>query len=612
MDFKSEIANSIKNAIRQIYEIEFEDDVLYNNVEIPKDKKNGDYSFPCFTLAKNLKNAPVKIAEAIKENIMVENDIENATGAGSDQADGKDNTSADSNRVDENGMTCSEKNKIFEKIENVNGFLNFYISKSAIVQEAIDKFSANSERYGASDEGNGQNIIVEFSSPNIAKPFHIGHLMTTILGHSLYNIYKYLGYNAIALNHLGDYGTQFAKMIEGYKRWGSEYDFSDHPIDKLADIYKRINQLCEDDEQVLTQCRETFKKLEDGNQECVELWQKFRELSLSEFNKIYDLLGIKFDSLNGEAFYSDKVDEVVELLKQHDALSVSQGAEVVDLTEIGSEVPFMIKKADGTSLYATRDLAAILYRTREYNFSKCLYVVANEQSVYFRNLFYVAQFLGIDKKYLDGLEHVGYGMISLPEGKMSTRKGNFVKVEDLLNDSIKKVDEVLKDRDIADKEKTAKQVGIGAIVFADQKENRIKDQVFDINAALNFNGETGPYVQYAAVRCASILRKAGFDLENVASNVDAKLLTDEESIEVAKLVSAFPEIIHQAMQKSEPSYITRHLLKLAQSYSSFYNKNKVICEDEKLQNARLYLTYMVKKVLEIGLNLLGIEVPEQM
>ncbi len=573
MNFKSIIADLLFNKIKEINsdsEISIEE--ITNNIEVPKEKKNGDYSFPCFTLAKVLKKAPVMIGNELSENLA---------------------------------------NECFEKIENVNGFLNFYVSKDVIIKETFDKFMKAPDCYGSSDEGNGKTVCVEFSSPNIAKPFHIGHLITTILGHSLYNIYKYLGYNTIALNHLGDYGTQFAKMIEGYKRFGTEYDFSENAIDKLADIYKRINEICEEEPEVLELCRDTFAKLENGDPECVEIWNRFKDLSLKEFNKIYDLLDIKFDSVNGESFYANKQQEVIKLLEEQNALTDSQGARVVELTAIGQEVPFMVTKSNGSSIYGTRDLAAILYRTREYNFDRCLYVVANEQKNYFKNLFYVAQFLGIDKKYLHGLEHVGYGMVSLPEGKMSTRKGNFLKVEDILNDSISKTSEILKDRDIEDKENIAKMIGIGAIVFANQKENRIKDQVFDINEALNFNGETGPYVQYAAVRCKSILEKANFEF-NANEEIDYSVLTNDSTIEVVKLVSNFSDVIVQAKDKSEPSIIARYLIKVAQEYSSFYNKNKVICDEQNVQTARLYLTYMVENVLTTGLNLLGIKVPDHM
>lgn len=568
MNFKEEIAQKIYNSL-QVQDLKIED--IVGMVEVPKEKNNGDFAFPCFRLAKILRKSPVDIA---------------------------------------NDLSSKIHDEIFEKIEAINGFLNFYISKDLVAKNTIEKFEKQDKEYGRSNMGNGKIVCVEFSSPNIAKPFHIGHLKTTIIGNSLYKIYDFLGYKTIRLNHLGDYGTQFAKLIEGYKKWGKDYDLEEDPITKLADIYKRINELCENDEKVLEECRETFKKLEDGDEFCVELWNKFKELSLKEFDKIYKLLNVEFDYMNGESFYSDKMQEVIDILENSGKLIESQGAKVVDLTDKGIKTPCIIQKANGSSIYATRDLAAILYRTRTYDFDKCLYVVGIEQDLHFKQIFTVSEYLGIDKKYTDGLEHVSYGMIRLPEGKMSTRKGNFVKVEDLLNESILKVKEILKDRDIENKEEVAKQVGIGAVIFDDLKESRIKEQVFDLNQALNFNGETGPYIQYITVRTSSVLSKAGY-IPN-ARDIDYSKLTDESSMEVIKKISDFEEIIVSAMEKNEPSFISRYAIELAESYSSFYNNNKVICDDKALQDARLYLTYMTKITLTNALYLLGITVPDKM
>lgn len=568
MNFKEEIAQKIYNSL-EVQDLKIED--IVGMVEVPKEKNNGDFAFPCFRLAKILRKSPVDIA---------------------------------------NDLSSKIHDEIFEKIEAINGFLNFYISKDLVAKNTIEKFEKQDKEYGRSNMGNGKIVCVEFSSPNIAKPFHIGHLKTTIIGNSLYKIYDFLGYKTIRLNHLGDYGTQFAKLIEGYKKWGKDYDLEEDPITKLADIYKRINELCENDEKVLEECRETFKKLEDGDEFCVELWNKFKELSLKEFDKIYKLLNVEFDYMNGESFYSDKMQEVIDILEKSGKLIESQGAKVVDLTDKGIKTPCIIQKANGSSIYATRDLAAILYRTRTYDFDKCLYVVGIEQDLHFKQIFAVSEYLGIDKKYTDGLEHVSYGMIRLPEGKMSTRKGNFVKVEDLLNESILKVKEILKDRDIENKEEVAKQVGIGAVIFDDLKESRIKEQVFDLNQALNFNGKTGPYIQYITVRTASVLSKAGY-IPN-ARDIDYSKLTDESSMEVIKKISDFEEIIVSAMEKNEPSFISRYAIELAESYSSFYNNNKVICDDKALQDARLYLTYMTKITLTNALYLLGITVPDKM
>ena len=359
MDFKEVIANAVSKVTN------IDKDEIKGFIEIPKEETNGDYSFPCFRLAKELHQSPINIANNIKENIDIDQNV-------------------------------------ISRIDVINGYLNFYINKKEIVKEAIEKFDAQKEKYGMSEMGKGKTVIVEYSSPNIAKPFHIGHLKTTIIGHSLYNIYKSLGFNTVGINHLGDYGTQFAKLIEGYKRWGSEYDFSENPIDKLADIYKRINALCEEDEAVLEECRATFKKLEDGDPYCTELWNKFKELSMQESNKIYDLLGVKFDSIKGEAFYSDKMDEIIELLEKSGKLTESQGAKVVDLSDVGIDTPCIIQKSNGSSIYATRDLAAILYRARTYDYDKALYVTSYEQVLHFRQIFEVAKLLGLDEKYIKG------------------------------------------------------------------------------------------------------------------------------------------------------------------------------------------------------------------
>ena len=567
MDFKQIIATHIS----KIVNLKIEDLITY--IEIPKEKENGDFSFPCFRLAKELKQSPVVIANNIKENIRIEGNI-------------------------------------ISKIEAINGYLNFYIAKTEIVKETLEKFNLKKEDYGKQEIGEGKTILIDYSSPNIAKPFHIGHLKTTIIGHSLYNIYKFLGYNVVGINHLGDYGTQFAKLIEGYKRWGKDYDFSENPIDKMSDIYIRINKLCEEDEKILEECRHTFKKLEDGDSYCIEIWNKFKELSMQEFNKIYELLGIKFDSIKGEAFYSDKMQEVIELLEKSGKLVSSQGTKIIDLESEGIDTPCIIQKTDGSSIYATRDLAAILYRTRMYDFYKCLYVVGEEQTLHFKQVFKVAKYLGIDEKYTKGLEHISYGMIRLPEGKMSSRKGNFVKVNDLLSEAISKVEEIMKDKDIEDREIVSKQVGIGAVIFEDLSESRIKNQVFDLKEALNFNGETAPYVQYMTVRTKSVLEKAGYIPE--LDNINLRILTDETSIALLKLISNFKNIILNSMEKNEPSIIARYVIEVAKAYSTFYSNNKILTQDKKEQDARLYLTYMTKITLTNGLNLLGIEVPNKM
>jgi arginyl-tRNA synthetase len=421
-----------------------------------------------------------------------------------------------------------------------------------------------------------------------------------------------LGYNAIGINHLGDYGTQFGKLIEGYKRWGTEYNIDENPIEELTKIYIRINDLCKEDESALEACRENFKLLEEGDAYCNELWERFRNVSLKEFQRIYDLLGVKFDSLKGEAFYTDKMAKVEELLDEAGVITESQGARIVDLEDKGLGV-CIIRKSDGSSIYATRDLAAIRYRAQTYDFDKCLYVVAYEQALHFKQVFEVAKYLDIPEKCKNGLEHVQYGMTRLSTGKMSTREGNVVRVEELLNESISRVKAVIeaKNPEMENKEEEAKKIGIGAVIFNNLCTTIIKDQVFDWDTVLNFNGETGPYIQYVYVRTKSVIEKAGsvpsFD-ENYIN-----LLQDKESIQIVQNLYQFENILMQCVQKNEPSILARYLITLAQSYSNFYNENKIIDgENLELQNARVYLSACVGNTLKVGARLLGIEMPNKM
>mgnify|MGYP001860744595 FL=1 len=567
IQFKKEIAKEISKAT------EIEQNEIEGYIEIPKDQNNGDYAFPCFRLAKTLKKAPQAIAEEIKEKIEIDNNI-------------------------------------IEKIEVLGGYINFYINKKLLAKEVLEEI-ANKEEYGKSEIGKGKNIIVEYSSPNIAKPFHIGHLRTTLIGNSLYRIYKYLGYNTTGINHLGDYGTQFGKMIEAYKMWGEEYDLTVDPINKLMDMYVRINDLCKADENVLERCRENFRLLEAGDKYCTDLWNKFKDVSMVEFEKIYDILNVKFDSYNGEAFYSDKIDEVIQKLEEKGVLIESEGAKIVDLTDVGIKTPCIVQKANGSSIYATRDLAAIMYRSKTYDFDKCLYVVAYEQNLHFKQIFAVARYL-VDEKYVKGLEHVSYGMVALPTGKMSTRLGNVVKIEDLINGTIEKAEEIIaeKNPDLEEKEEVAKKVGIGAIVYNTLSTANIKDQIFDWNTALNFQGETGPYIQYTYVRTQSVLSK----VEEMPKFEDIKIekLQDEYSINVLKTIYNFEDILTQVTNKEEPSILARYLIDLAKAFSNFYNENKIIGEEKELQDARIYLTNAVGKVLKIGGYLLGMEMPTKM
>ena len=567
IDFKKIIGEKIAKAI------EMKASEITSYIEIPPNTDMGDYAFPCFKLAKELKKAPPLIANEIKEKLELGENI--------------------------------------EKVEIIGGYLNFYINKLALTKNVLVEIDKAGNNYGSNNTGNGKTILVEYSSPNIAKPFHIGHLRNTVIGAALYNIYKYLGYNTIGINHLGDYGTQFGKMIEGYKRWGKEYDLESNPIDECMKIYVRINNLCKEDENVLEICRENFKKIEEGDPYCVEVWNKFKDLSLKEFQKIYDLLGVKFDSLKGEAFYSDKMDEVVEKLETKGVLKDSEGAKIVDLEDKGLGV-CMIKKSNGSTIYATRDLAAVLYRARTYNFDKCLYVVAYEQNLHFKQIFEVAKYLDIPEKCLKGLEHVAYGMVRLTTGKMSTREGTVVKVEELLDEAVDRVEKIIEEKNpnMQNKKEEAEKIGIGAVIFNNVCSTIIKDQVFDWNIALNFNGETGPYIQYVYVRTKSVLEKANYIPK--IEEIDFNLLQDKESLKVIRTLYNFEDVLMSIVQKNEPSILARYLIELSQNYSNFYNENKIIDEDKNLQNARVYLTKAVGTVLKTGANLLGIQMPDRM
>lgn len=568
IDFKQKIAEQISNIAN------LPKNKVYEYIEIPSDKKMGDFAFPCFRLAKELKKSPQLIAEDLKNKM------------------------------------CFDEN-IIDEIDNLNGYLNFKVSKQSMIKAVLEEISIKQEHYGESEIGRGKNVVFDYSAPNIAKPFHIGHLRSTVIGGALYKIYKALGYNCIGINHLGDYGTQFGKLIEGYKRWGNEYNIDENSIDELTKIYVRINNLCKEDEKVLEDCRNNFKKLEDGDEYCTNLWKKFRELSLKEFQKVYDLLHVDFDSWNGEAFYSDKMQEVVDILKEQNLLVKSEGATVVDLSQKDMP-PCIIEKTNGSTTYATRDLAAILYRARTYDFDKAIYVTSYEQILHFKQVFEVAKHLKLAEKYTDGLVHVPFGMVQLKTVKMSTREGNIIKLEDLLNEAISRVENIMegKNPELENKDEIARKIGIGAVIFNDLYNSRIKDEIFDWDTMLNFNGETGPYMQYIYVRTKSVLEKAGSVPE--FKDIDITKLEDEASMKVINQIYLFGDCIKQAAEKYEPYIIARYLIELAQNFSSFYNENKIIVEEKEIQDARLYLTYATGLILKSGAKLLGIEMPEKM
>ena len=566
LDLKEIIANEIQKVTNV--------ETIYDYIEVPANKEMGDFSLPCFKLAKELKKAPQIIATEIKDKLNIPDNIVLET-------------------------------------KVVNGYLNFYLNPMLIAKTVLEEFEDKKEKYGSSNIGKGKTVVIDYSSPNIAKPFHIGHLRSTVIGNSLHNIYKFLGYNVVGINHLGDYGTQFGKLIEGYKRWGSEYDIEHNPIDELTKIYIRINNLCKEDESVLEACRNNFKKLEDGDEYCTKLWQKFRDLSLKEFQKVYDLLDVHFESSNGEAFYSDKMPEIVQILEKTGKLVESEGARVIKLDEYNIP-PCIIEKTNGSTTYATRDLAAIMYRARTYNYDKALYVTSYEQNLHFKQVFETAKLLGLDKKYTDGLEHIPFGMVQLKTGRMSTREGNIIKLEELLNEAITRASKIIEEKNsnLENKEEVAKKVGIGAVIFNDLYNSRIKDEIFDWDIMLNFNGETGPYLQYMYVRTNSVLEKAN-KLPNI-QNVKIELLNDNASIYLIKEMYNFENIVKQSAEKNEPYIISRYLINIAKAFSSFYNDNKIICDDADLQNARVYLTYCTNVILKTGASLLGIQMPNKM
>ena len=544
-------------------------------IEVPKDKQNGDFAYPCFNLAKSLRKSPVNIAEDIKSKIKLDDKI--------------------------------------EKVEVVNGFLNFYLNDLDVVNKVLKEILNKKEEYGKTDIGKGINIIVEYSSPNIAKPFHLGHFRNTVLGKALYYLYKVQGYNVTSINHLGDWGRQFGLLIEGYKRFKDEYDMNDNALKALSDIYTRINKLAKEDDSIMDIARDNFKKLEQGDKQLLELWQSFRDLSLKEYDRIYKILGCNFDSYNGEAFYNDKMQEVIDILDKKGVLKDSQGAKVV---EVGNNMPpCIVLKSNGSTIYATRDLAAILYRARTYDFTKCIYVTATEQILHFKQIFEVAKYL-VDEKYQKGLVHVAYGMIRLKTGKMSTRDGNVIYINDLINDAIKKSKDIMlnKNQNIENIDLLSKQIGIGALVFNYLKSGKNKDIIFDLDETLRFDGETGPYIQYTYVRAKSLLERAKFNIEDVKiDRLNLDLLTQAQEVQLIKELEKLTSIIKKASDEYEPSILARYLIDVATSFSKFYNECSVInVEDDELKDARCALVYATSIVIKNGLKILGIDCPDKM
>ena len=540
------------------------------SIEIPPRPDMGDYAFPCFRLAKVMRKAPNMIAADIKEQI---GDVD-----------------------------------FIEKIDVAGAYLNFYIKKDIFVKTMIE--AANSENFGCSDMGEGQTICIDYSSPNVAKNFHVGHLRTTIIGNSLYKIYSKLGYKVVRINHLGDWGTQFGKLIVAYKAWGSKEAVEKDGIAELMKLYVKFHEEADKNPELVDEARAWFNKMENGDEEALSIWQWFKDISLVEYKRTYNLLGMDFDYYLGESFYRDKCQAVVDKVKAAGLLKESEGAMIVDLSEYDM-APCIITKKDGSSIYATRDLAAIFYRKETYNFSKCLYVTGQEQKLHFAQVFKVVELLGNDWAK-DQLVHIPYGLVSLEGAKLSTRSGNIIYAEDILKDAIAKSLEIITEKspNLPNKEDVAKKVGVGAVLFNDLYNQRIKDVSFSWNKVLNFDGETGPYVQYTHARCCSVVRMAeDFD---PSAPVDYSLITEQDAIELLKEINRFPSVIKDAADKYEPSVVARFAVDVAQAFNKFYNSTRINVDDKELKNARVMLTYLTKNTISESLKLLGIEAPEAM
>ncbi|MBP5751221.1 MAG: arginine--tRNA ligase, partial [Firmicutes bacterium] len=505
-----------------------------------------------------------------------------------------------------------EANALFEKVEQVNAYVNMFIDKQEFARLTLSAVCEQGAAYGNTEGGKGKTVVVEYSSPNIAKPFHIGHIRSTVIGASIAKLYEAIGCKVVRLNHLGDYGTQFGKMIVAYRRWGNKEDVEKEPIKTLLSYYVRFHEEAENDPSLEDEARETFTKLEHGAAEETALWQWFRSESLKEFSRVYDMLDIRFDSYNGESFYSDKMPAVLEELKEKGLLQESQGAQIVDLEPYGM-TPALVTKSDGSSLYITRDLAAAMYRKKTYNFDKCIYVVASQQNLHFQQWFKILELMGYD--WAKDCVHVPFGLVSLEEGTMSTRSGRVVFLEDVLKRAVEKTREIIEEKGVNtdNMEETAKTVGIGAVIFQELSNYRIKDYVFSWDKVLNFDGETGPYVQYTHARAASVLRNAG--AENKAfdvSGMDLGYICGEAGYELVKLLYRFPEVVADAADKYEPSVVTRHVVDIAQAYNKFYHDERILVDDEAEKNAKLLLTYAAKQAIANGLALLMMKAPEKM
>lgn len=562
MDNKQIIASELAKVIDNL-----DQDAILNLLEQPKSSDLGDIAFPAFSLAKVERKAPQAIAADIVEKI--------------------DTTH-------------------FDKVVATGPYVNFFLNKAEISGQVIKEVVKEGADYGQQNEGKGENVTIDLSSPNIAKPFSVGHLRSTVIGDALSNIFRKMGYNTIKINHLGDWGKQFGLLMVAYKKWGSKEAVEANPIDELLQLYVRINAEIENDPALDDEGRLWFKKLEDGDPEATELWQWFRDESLVEFNRIYELLGVEFDSLNGEAFYNDKMDEGIKILEEKGLLEESKGASIVNLDDVNLP-PAMIKKSDGATLYITRDIATAMYRARTYNFVKSIYVVGQEQSNHFRQLKAVLKKMGFD--WSDDMIHVDFGLVTKNRQKLSTRKGNIILLEPTLQEAISRAKAQIEEKNpnLENKEAVAHAVGVGAVKFYDLKTDRRNGYDFDLEAMVSFEGETGPYVQYAYARIQSILRKADFK-----PSLDANYnLNDAESWEIIKLLQDFARVVKRAADNFEPSLIAKYAISLAQAFNKYYAHTRILDENPE-RDSRLALSYTTAVVLKEALRMLGVEAPEKM
>lgn len=564
MDYKLGVAQALKEQIGDALPIE----KIVSLLENPKSAEHGDIAFPAFALAKVFRKAPQQIATELGETVH---------------------------------------SPIVEKIEVVGPYLNFFLNKKEVSAAVLKEILEKGPHYGDAEIGGNRNVPIDMSSPNIAKPISMGHLRSTVIGNALANILTKVGFNPIKINHLGDWGTQFGKLIVGYKLWGSEEAVKKDPIVELLRLYVKFHEEAEEKPELNDEAREWFKKLEDGDQEAQQLWKWFREESLKEFNHVYERLDITFDSFDGEAFYNDKMQEVMDLLEEKNILTVNDGATIVDLEKYNLN-PALIKKSDGATLYITRDLAAAIYRKRTYDFAMSLYAVGNEQSHHFKQLKAVLKEMGYD--WADDMHHIPFGLITQGGKKLSTRKGKIVLLEEVLDDAVASALEQIEEKntDLPNKELIADQVGIGAVIFHDLKNDRLNNFDFTIEEVVRFEGETGPYVQYTRARAMSILRKSG--IAGIDTTIDYPL-DDAYSWEIIKLLESYPDDVQRAYEKFEPSVIAKHAIHLAQAFNKYYANSKVLADDAQ-KPARLALVQSVATILKEDLRLLGVQAPDQM